>query len=471
MRNLVPTNSFYYREKGAERTELPMNERDNRIWSFKSDSPESSLSPIWKDIPVGEVRLDVIALDASGKAIDTVGHREFLRDYPFEGPYNDAVRPYGEAAKMAMVAIHRMSAIQYWLNHTQPDMSYGHNCYPCKTIGSTIRLEVLLARTIEDMAPDAIRIAENAGEFLISQSGAEGTPLAYFPPTYYGKKITTNNVAYENLSMTMEASAAAMAFLDLYDYTGNAKYLKQAEGIARTYQTIQRSDGSFPAKINFNTGESATDASAMLHPLCKFLYRLKSQYGIEKYEAVRLKSEKWMRDVPMKKFEFIGQFEDVKVNGLKPYENLTNCTAAPYAAYLLEKKSPSVQDIRDAEDLLRFSEDQFVIWDQLPNKYGVRRMSTPGVFEQYSYRVPIDCSVYNVASGLLAAYKVTKDKLYLAKAKALVDNITINQNAGTGQIATSWNLYPIEKDRAFWVNCSMSSIEILLELDETLKGK
>ena len=69
-----------------------------------------------------------------------------------------------------------------------------------------------------------------------------------------------------------------------------------------------------------------------------------------------------MDEVAVETFDMTGQFEDVNVNGLKPYQNLTNCTAAPYASYLLDKEIISEKNMADARDLIRLSEDQFVHW-------------------------------------------------------------------------------------------------------------
>lgn len=49
---------------------------------------------------------------------------------------------------MGLLYIHRMPEIQYWAEHTEPDMNYRHNTYPCKIIGATIRAEALLARLL-----------------------------------------------------------------------------------------------------------------------------------------------------------------------------------------------------------------------------------------------------------------------------------------------------------------------------------
>ena len=191
---------------------------------------------------------------------------------------------------------------------------------------------------------------------------------------------------------------------------------------------------------------------------------------METYAEAQAEGERWMRDVAIRNFDMTGQFEDVTVLGLQPYENLTNCTAAPYAAYLLSKGAPSAEDMADAVDLARFSEDQFTFWDTPLTENGIKDKATPCVYEQYKYQKPVDNSACNVADAMLSLYEATGEEIYLAKGKALIDNITVVQNAVNGQIPTTWDFRPTKSDRnrTYWINCSYSSISSLLRLEKLL---
>ena len=368
-------------------------------WSFTAEAPNLSLAPVWQDIEVGNVTLTVEALDKEGKTIASAGERKFYRDAPFKGPRHEAVRSYKEAALMALLYIHNMKAIQNWKNDTLPDMSYELNTYPCKIIGSTISAEVMLARLCPQVKDEALKIAENAAKFLINQSRPEGDPLAYFPPTYYGNYVTSGASRNKGKTMAMEALTAAEGFLDLYDITGKQEYYDRAINITETYARMQAEDGSFPIKMDFATGEPVNKVRAMLHPILEHLSRLEQQYGVTKYTAMREKAESWMKNGAMKTFDMTGQFEDGTVLGLEPYENLTNCTAAPYASYLLNKTNTTPDEIQDAIDLIRFSEDQFTYWESPVMSKGINLYLTPCVAEQYKYMVPIDHSACNMANA------------------------------------------------------------------------
>lgn len=437
-------------------------------WTFFADTPEASLSPVWNDIPVGKVRLTVEGTDAAGNVLGIAGKREFLRDFPFQGPYNGNVRPYMESARMAALYIHELPAFQHWLTSTKPDMSYRLNTYACKIIGSTIQLECLIARILPGHRDEALQIARNAAGFLMDMSRPADAPLAFFPPTYYSNLISSSREENQGKTMTMEACFAGNGFLDLYDLTGEEKYLAQAAAIADTYVRLQGDDGSMPIKVDYITGEPVNGCKAMLTPVMEYFRRLSGQYGMDRFKEPLARAEKWMEDVAMASFDMTAQFEDMTVLNQKPYQNLTECASAPYASYLLHYGNRDGEALEDAIDLVRFSEDQFVCWDVLPNPDGIRTMSTPTVYEQYGYRMPIDHSSAVMALAFMDLYEATGDRLALEKARALTDNLTIVQNALDGQIPTSLDLRDGFKNasRGFWTNCTMASIKALMKLAE-----
>lgn len=439
---------------------------------FTSKTPQAPLTPIWDRIPVGKVVLKVEGLDRDGNVIGVAGERAFLRDFPFEAPYTSNIRPYREAALMAMLYIHSMPQIQHWLDSTEPDMSYKHNTYANKIIGNTVAVEAKLARFYPEYADEAIRIAKNAAQFLIDQSRPEGDPLEFFPPTYYGGLVASAKAWNQGKVMTMDPCYVANAFLDLYDVTKDEFYKDRALKIAGTYAKIQYEDGSFPIKLMFETGEPVNEARAMLHPILNYLRRLENDYGVMDYVQMRHKAEKWMKEVALETFDLTGQFEDVNVEDVHPYQNLTNCTASPYASYILKGK-PTAAEIEDARDLIRMSEDQFVHWNSLPEKNGIRRLFGPCVFEQHRYQTPVDNSSCNVANAYLDLYLATGDKLAFAKAKALIDALTVAQQVTNGMMPTTLDYRDPQKDkgRTFWLNCCVASINTWLRMAELVDEK
>ncbi len=433
-------------------------------WSFTAEAPTASLAPIWNEIPVGYTRLHVEAIDRYGRVLATVGERIFLRDFPFEGPYPTAVRGYRDAALRAFHYTHNLKSTQAWLEQDEPDMEYKLNTYLCKVIGATVSMEAQYAMLVPQVRDEALAIARKAADFIISASQPEGSPLEHFPPTYYKGLVASAFKENQGTTMAMEPIYAATGFLDLFDACGDSLYFRQALRITDTYRKIQREDGSVPVKLYIETGEPQSNSGAMLHKLLGHIRRLEEQYGINEYGEMKVKAEKWMDEIAVERFDMTGQFEDVSVLGLKPYQNLTNCTAAPYASYLLSGASPDKMDIETAEDLIRLSEDQFVHWNILPDKNGFQYVHTPCVYEQYKYRMPVDNSTCNVANAYIDHYLLTGDRLSFEKARALADALANVQNAMDGRIQTTWDMKSNSKD--IWVNCTYSSCILLLRMSE-----
>lgn len=436
--------------------------------SFRAGSPDEALSPVWNDIPVGQVQLCVKGYDAAGREIGTAGERSFMRDYPFSGPYPENARPYGEAARLGLMYIHRMPQVRYWEEHCEPDMSYKHNTYADKIIGRTISAESMVAELFPSLREEALKAARNAAAFLMAQARPEGEMLEGFPPTYYGGLIASARSENEGKMITTDACMAANGYLDLFDVCADSVYFNEALKIARTYVRIQDGDGSIPIKCVCSTGEPVNGAKAMLHPMLNFFRRLEEDYGRSEFRDARLLGEKWMREVAVKSFDMTGQFEDVSVEDVKPYANLTNCTAAPFASYLLRSEKVGDEALRDAVDLIRLSEDQFVHWDWPADENGIKRIFCPCVFEQYRYKTPVDNSSCNVANAWLDLYELTGDELAFAKAKALADALTIAQEVTSGRIPTTFDLRKPaqEPHRTWWINCSVSSIRLLLRMEK-----
>ena len=444
---------------------------------FQADSPRESLAPVWNDILPGNVVLTVEAVGPTGETTAIAGEREFFRAYPFVAREDAPARGYREAALKACLYVHNMPAVQHWKNSVTPDMSYPYNAYVCKIIGATIRTECLLARELPQMREEALAIALNAAEYLVMMSRQEKTVLEGWPPTYGvapdDKSSHPAKVARLNAGkmMVLEASVPGEAYLDLYDATGEEIWKERAHRIACTFAKIQGEDGSWPTRIDRYTGQQIGQTKAYPGHILRFLRRCVEQYQMTDAQHTIDKAEEYIREVAMKDFDLTGQFEDSLYDVLEPYSNLTNFTASPYADYLLTKAQPTEEDVRNAKDLIRLSEDQFVHWDYPVDSLGFKDRVTPCVNEQYMFEVPVDASTADVCDGYLALYEYTKDPLALAKATALLNALTRAQNAVTGQMPTSLQ-YTGGKELSpedFWLNCSWWSAKALLRLDSILE--
>ena len=461
---------------GAESYRFTLTHENGEEHVLVAASPRESLSSVWNDVLPGNVTLVVEGLDGKGEVLGLAGERKFTRAYPFVAKEEAPARPYREAALKACLYVHNMPAVQHWKNSVTPDMSYPYNAYVCKIIGATIRTECLLARELPHLKDEAMAIALNAAEYLVMMAQAEKTVLEGWPPTYGVAPDDTKShpakVARLNAGkmMVLEASVPGEAYLDLYDATGDLVWKDRARTIAETFALIQNEDGSWPTRIDRYTGTRIGQTNAYPGHILRFLRRCVEQYEMTEAQATIDKAERYIREIAMEVFDLTGQFEDSLYDVLEPYSNLTNFTGSPYADYLLTKTDPTEEDVRNAMDLIRLSEDQFVHWDYPADSLGFKDRVTPCVNEQYMFEVPIDASTADVCDGYLALYEYNKDPLALAKATALLNALTRAQDPVTGQMPTSLQYTGGRDQNAedFWLNCSWWSAKALLRLDAIL---
>jgi len=453
---------------------LPPFTGEPASWSFTARSPKENLAKIWAEIPPGWTELRVEALNSKGEVLRTVGRRVFLRDFPFEGPYPGPARDYKDAAIRALAFVHNLPYVQHWKTHSTPDMSYPQNAYVCKITGALVRIECLLAQLRPDLKEDALAIAKNASSYLIATSEPENSFCAYFPPTYglppsdgYGQPARAQ-AAHQGKSLLPEPTVAVNAFLDMFDATADSAYFERAVKMMGSFERLQREDGYFPTKFYLATGEVANPTPCIPNHLFALIRRFQRQYGRRDWDSMLSKGESFIKNYVSSRFDLTGMFEDSMYDTLEPYSNITNFTSAIYASWLLSGENPSEDDIALATDLVHLAEDQLVHWDVLPDASGSKPVPTPSTNEQYFYEVPVDDSSANVAEAYLYLYKVTGDELAFAKAKALMDEVTLVQNPCTGQIPTTWEYNPssdhLTKD--FWLNGTWWTTRILLMLSE-----
>lgn len=455
------------------------------IHSFTADDCCVKLTPIWRELPVGVVKLKVTALNPDGSDYALIGARTFFKSSSFPEVTPPRVRGYKETAIRAYKYAFDQPFIQHWLKYGVPDPSYDLNTYPCKMIGALVYAMLSYARLCPEAAADAMKVAVNAADYLISITPRGDAALADLPPTYYldfcpdPEKygvITPNwHAAVERIGTNMmiyPASAGAM-YLALEEATGDKKYFDEALKIGNYYAETVLENGSWYLVRSTETGKplNANCISPLSNavPLCTGLYK---RTGDEKWKKLADNAVQYVIRNQLGIYNWEGQFEDTRPSS--NYVNLTHYGPVGLAKYYAHYHADEPECIELAKELMRFVEDQFVIWDRpypwnhlAPDDgvpYDTSIWHTPAGLEQYGWYVPIDASTSTILSGFLTLYKAGCGSLYLAKAKALCDQLTIVQHEN-GQIPTHWmNTEDAEKN--FWFNCMFESCEALEAMAE-----
>ena len=451
------------------------------VHSFEADVPWAPLSSIWAALPDGKVTLTVNALDErGGKVIGRAGTRTFYRSPVFNGPYRDPAVPYRESARLALASLFQKPVIQSWIRDGKPDPSYNLNCYPAKVMGATVLGMTLYSRleTQDEISEKALTAAKRAADFLMQLSEPSGAPLEYFPPTYWDGVDRGKHPVHTDRTMMPYPADAALAYLDLYDRTHDQKYFQAARRIADTYRKTQRADGVWPLLVKVKTGEAI--GSNLLVPTLPIMLmdRLVNQYQLTEYQPVSERAFQWTMDNPVRKFNWDAQFEDVQPG--EPYVNLAREQACDVAVRLLKNSPKDAKSIALAEELIHFAEDQFVVWEPPRPEWkeivylgcnpggDMSPWITPVVLEQYRCYGPVARSMGIMITAWQEASRVTRNPLYLAKAKSLANSLTVAQQFWGGGEYPTW----VRKTEGpIWLNNTVHTARMVLNFAEAIGSR
>lgn len=120
------------------------------------------------------------------------------------------------------------------------------------------------------------------------------------------------------------------------------------------------------------------------------------------------------------------QFEDTDL--YYNYHNLTNFLPCALIRHYCRYYSNDARRMAIADELMRFVEDQFVVWKRPASRNNngcdTSLWHTSAGLEQYLWYVPIGSSTAGIADTFYAMYKAGRGELHLVKALVLADWIT-----------------------------------------------
>lgn len=475
--------------RGCRRYLYKAVDENGNVHTFEADHCCALLTPIWAQIPEGVVRLTVTALNPDGSEYALVGARTFFRSATFPEDTPPALYSYAECATRAYQFAMTQGFIQHWLKYGTPDPSYDLNVYPSKMIPSMVDAMLSYARLCPEIKEDALKISVNAANYLMCITPRGDVPLADLPPTYYldfcpdPEKygvLTPNWRSAEGhlgtMMMVYPASVGKM-YLEMEHATGDERYLEEALKIGKHYLETAEPNGSWYLVRSCATGQPLVkNYISPMDGVVPFLMTLYDRTGDECWKNLCENAVNYVLTTQLPSYNWEGQFEDTATSA--NYFNLTHFGAVALAKYFAEFYSDDPQRMQVAKELMRFAEDQFVIWKRpypwrhgAPVKdkaYDTSLWHTPCALEQYAWYVPIDSSASGIAQGFLAMYKAGCGSLYLAKARALMDQMTRVQKKN-GKIPTHWmNTEDAEKN--FWFNCmfhTCRTLEMMAEYQDT----
>ena len=418
----------------------------HRAHVFEAPSPTAALSPVWAELPAGFVTVACRAHDAAGRDIGLAGVRKFWRSASFDPvEYAPARRAFGEAHRKVLDHLFDWPEIAYLESHGRPDIAQGSNftSYPSKMQSAVIRVMLSVAERFPERRERALRIAHISAEYLLTTREPEGSPLEGFTATYVGAGQLSGKYAGQH--MLVYPAEAGEAFLALFAATGGAKWRRAAETIGRTYLRLQGEDGTWYLKMNAADGTPVTPNRLVPTSVMTFLEELYKATGDVAFQRAGDRAFASIDRGPLADWDWEGQFEDIAPS-TRRYQNLTKHMPCETALYMLKRFPGDPHRLAQVREILRFAEDQFVMW-RTPCRpdgtgpwapgYQFISWRTPAALEQYSCYSPIDASAAKLIKTYLALYRAEGKPLDLAKARALGASMVNNQD-DNGRIRTYW---------------------------------
>lgn len=103
-----------------------------------------------------------------------------------------------------------------------------------------------------------------------------------------------------------------LGYVRLYEVTGERKYLDAAKGIADTLERQQSKNGSWPFRVNPQTGEIYEQYTAGLMMPVAFLEKMYAVTGNLDYKNAQIAAWMWMLRNPLRTGNWSGFYEDIK---------------------------------------------------------------------------------------------------------------------------------------------------------------
>jgi len=263
---------------------------------------------------------------------------------------------------------------------------------------------------------------------------------------------------------------AGTTFLKLHKATGDKKFLDAAIQVAQTLKSTQLGDGRWVYRVNEKTDEVTNDYTSDLSEIILFLDKMVEEEGHKEFTDSRDRVVKWMLDNPVKTVHWPNAYEDTAHR--PAYLNLQHWDVEYFIRHLVRHATPENGYLKVAEDLGKWVEDQFVIWEtsDLPMWMG------PGAKEKYGFRK------LDVCGPLLRMYQDlhegTSNSLYLDKAKMIANALTRYQlpngfyptfpvyseaEDGTYVVSPRFNAMKVKGGPGVWPNNTSYTGQWLLE--------
>ena len=407
-----------------------------RSWPVWSRRPSLSLKRIRPRVGIGKFSLTLDCVDGDGrvlrsetsarvKAPDFEGFREPAADWAAAADRNVA---YLIAANDHAVVPYREPGVPVWIWAATPSHEMS---YPCITVNNLTWAFLAHVENHGPQSAEALRLARVGADWVLAHHQPDRGALPRFPYSTISRGKFGGSVEGNAVNL-LRASWLAISFVDLYAVTRHEPYLEYARHIADVTVKFQQADGSFPYRVDPQTGAVVEQYNCSAMEFVEVAEKL-APYGYEARRALAAqRALDWMLACVCPTHNWKAAYEDV--GETRFYANLSQMPALPLVRYLCRHREENPAYLRTAEELNRWVEDQFIAFGPDDEASPVR-VKGPQVFEQFLCWRPMEGHTANWILALIELHRATGKRIYLDKAKAAANAICHEQYAD-GQFST-----------------------------------
>jgi hypothetical protein len=442
------------------------------ILEATSNDCRVDLASVWPGLPFGMLQLTGRAFDERGRLLGMTPLKTLVKAPDWDGGVAEPLDYRETGVGVIDYLCHRLPVARehpddpayMWHasaatigGETGTDLQFPALCYPSLAA-------LFLTGDRLGLGDELPGRAKQLADFLIDHPVVDHGPLAGLPMSTL-RQDGRGGLYEEDRTTLVRIGWAGVTMLNLAAATGEKRYATYARHLADILLATQRDDGSWPYRVRIADAAVVEPYTAAGVMALFLLERLGLDTDDPRYEDAFDRGLAWILDNPVRTGLWQQMYEDVP--SLEPYDNLEQWAALETAIMLLRRNNPDAVSI--ARDLVRYVEDQFVLFGDEASLLVPYLPVTPSVVEQYRCYWPMDFHTANYVRATLALYQATGEDEWGQKSVAAANAIVACRRPD-GRLST---LMP---DRRFgttppfsdWFNCMAHAADVLLKLGPTL---
>lgn len=456
------------------------HEDDTKSRFARLNAPEYNMQKDWTDIPTGPIDMIAWAVDEKDNPICSAWRKRFYKSPGFDGK---AQKPQNWQESIDRVMTYLLAPARDKVEDFEGDMP--RSCWSCceESMSGQRRLIAFPALHHPSFVfaylgyaqqfptgkhtPVALKQARQYGDWLLKNRLPSDWRCGLFPFSTIEQGKAEGYIEGKNITL-FRAGRVGEAMIALYQQFKDERYLVYAHHIADTLVSLQKVDGSWPYRVDPRDGKVVEAYTSNAVSPARLLGMLEKIKPDAKYSESRIKAINWVLENPVKTKLWQGMYEDISAK--IPYQNLEHFDTNEMIRYLGYYHSNDPSSVRIAEDLNRYIEDQFVIW-QTGDKCCSDHCPTPTVLEQYTCYRPMEVHTGIWIMSLLSLHSSTGNKEYLTKAinagNSIVSAQQKNGAYSTWGFDTRFGRPLLTMD---WPGCNAVAVTALLQLNHYVKN-